>query len=58
MLIEMDRYLIHMGKTFHWLARSDANIDPHCLYQEFKICERWYLYHYAAIDSTLKSKAC
>lgn len=42
MLIEMDRYLLHMGKNFDWLSRSDASIDPHCLYQEFKICERCY----------------
>lgn len=57
MLIEMDRYLLHIGKNFEWLARSDPAIDPHCLYQEFKICERWYHSSYAAIDSTLKSKA-
>jgi hypothetical protein len=58
MLIEMDRYLLHMGKNFDWLSRSDASIDPHCLYQEFKICERWYLPPYPVIDSTWRSRAC
>ena len=42
MLLEMDRYLLHLGKDYKWLARSDANIDSHCLYQECKVCERCY----------------
>ena len=43
MLIEMDRYLLHLGKEYGWLCRSDiTNVDSHCLYQEHKICERCY----------------
>lgn len=42
MLIETDRYLLHLGKSYKWLRRSDImNVDTHCLYQEHKICERW-----------------
>ena len=34
MIIEMDKYLIHLGKDYRWLKRSDtSNIDMHCLYQ-------------------------
>lgn len=43
MLIETDRYLLHLGKNYKWLKRSDIqNVDNHCLYQEHKICERCY----------------
>lgn len=42
MLIEMDRYLLHIGKDYEWLGRSDATIDPYCLYQECKVCPRCY----------------
>jgi hypothetical protein len=39
MLIETDRYLLHLGKDYKWLKRSDIqNVDSHCLYQEHKIC--------------------
>lgn len=39
MLIETDRYLLHLGKNYKWLKRSDfQNVDTHCLYQEHKIC--------------------
>ena len=42
MIIETDKYLLHLGKEYKWLKRSDiGNIDSHCLYQEHKICERW-----------------
>lgn len=34
MIIEVDKYLVHMGKWDKWLKRSDiANVDAHCLYQ-------------------------
>jgi hypothetical protein len=42
MLVEMDRYLLHMGKNYEWLLRSDASTDSHTLYQEQTICSRCY----------------
>lgn len=34
MIISTDRYLLHRGKTYKWLQRSDlANIDTHSLYE-------------------------
>ncbi len=39
MLIELDRYLLHLGKDYKWLTRSDINnVDSYCLYQDHKIC--------------------
>ena len=32
MLMEVDSYLLHMGKNFKWLTRSDSIADPHSLY--------------------------
>ena len=43
MVIATDRYLLHRGKTYRWLQRSDlANIDTHSLYEEHRVCERCY----------------
>ena len=42
MLIEMDRYLLHLGKNYSWLSRCDMPIDTHCLYQEQIVCRRCY----------------
>lgn len=45
MIIEVDKYLLHLGKEYNWLKRSDiGNIDSHFLYQEHKVCERWYIF--------------
>lgn len=42
MIIEVDKYLLHLGKEYNWLKRSDvSNIDSYFLYQEHKVCERW-----------------
>jgi hypothetical protein len=33
MIIEVDKYLLHLGKEYNWLKRSDiGNIDSHFLY--------------------------
>lgn len=42
MIVEMDRFLLHMGKDYEWLSRSDMSVDCHSFYQEFKICSRCY----------------
>jgi hypothetical protein len=42
MLIEMDRYLLHLGKNYEWLSRSDSQTDTHTLYQEQTVCSRCY----------------
>jgi hypothetical protein len=42
MIIEVDKYLQHLGKEYNWLKRSDiSNIDSNILYQEHKVCVRW-----------------
>ena len=48
MIILTDRYLLHRGKTFKWLQRSDINnIELHSMYEEHRVCERCYkLYTY------------
>jgi hypothetical protein len=57
MIIEVDKYLLHLGKEFKWLKRSDIdNIDSNCLYQEHKVCQRWYSPPNSAIGSIPKSK--
>lgn len=57
MIIEVDKYLVHMGKWDKWLKRSDiTNVEVHCLYQEHKVCERWYILSYIVIVFTLKSR--
>jgi len=33
MLIEMDRYLLHLGRNYEWLSRCDVPTDTHFLYQ-------------------------
>ena len=42
MVVEMDRYLLHLGKQYEWLGRSDATNDSHSLYQEQTVCARCY----------------
>ena len=38
----MDRYLLHLGKTYEWLSRCDIPTDTHSLYQEQIVCGRCY----------------
>jgi LMBR1 domain-containing protein 1 len=39
MIILTDRYLLHRGKTFKWLQRSDINnIELHSMYEEHRVC--------------------
>ena len=43
MIIQTDKFLIHLGKTYDWLIRSDlTSDDPSQLYIEYKVCKTWY----------------
>ena len=56
MLIEMDRYLLHLGRNYEWLSRCDIPIDTHFIYQEQIVCHRCYRL-YTEMQSLLSFQA-
>jgi len=45
-IIQADKHLMHRGKTFKWLERSEIKqIDTVALYQEHKVCDSCYKLH-------------
>ena len=56
MLIEMDRYLLHLGRNYEWLSRCDLPIDTHFIYQEQIVCHRCYRL-YTEMQSLLSFQA-